>query len=298
MSLLSDTQYTPQRIYSLLRLLEAQDGPMGFDTIVTWFKPRARGFEQRGNEEDQSSIRQLIGATTSLGFIESPSQNRYRLSIVVPATLEGFADLAHEHLIGVGWDDADSVVLEAYAAVVVLTELDQQTSWLDAVAKDRAARINAAIRPGEPGKDGKVPDRFNATKYSPWLRWMTFLGLGFALPKGEFYPYPVQRLQRELARARTAKPFDVRDFMVLVAGWMPYLDGGRLFAASAEQARLAPRERSVSRVLSGAFRDLHDDKRITLETIGDAAQTYALASEPHAIRSVKTITVALEAADG
>ena len=70
----------------------------------------------------------------------------------------------------------------------------------------------------------------------------------------------------------------------------------RLFAASAELARLPPRDRSVSRVLSGALRDLNDDNRITLETIGDAAQTYLLSPEPHGVRRVKGVTVELAAA--
>ena len=45
MSLLSDTNYSPQRIYALLRLLEAQDGQLGFDNIRTWLKPTMRGVD-------------------------------------------------------------------------------------------------------------------------------------------------------------------------------------------------------------------------------------------------------------
>ena len=67
---------------------------------------------------------------------------------------------------------------------------------------------------------------------------------------------------------------------------MPYLDGGQLFQSATEQIRLPPLERRLSRVLSGALRDLHDDKRLKLETIGDAKQSYSLTGEPHPVRSV------------
>ncbi|RWX60157.1 hypothetical protein EN780_32740 [Mesorhizobium sp. M4B.F.Ca.ET.089.01.1.1] len=88
---------------------------------------------------------------------------------------------------------------------------------------------------------------------------------------------------------------EIEPFMAMVAERMPYLDGGRLFKASAELARLAPLERKLSRVLSGALRDLHDDKRVTLDPIGDAKQTYALTQEPHAVKSIKTVSLQMEA---
>jgi hypothetical protein len=301
MSLLSDTQYTPQRIYTLLRLLEAQNGQLNFDSITTWLKPNMRDVNKRAAESDHN-IRQLLGATTSLGLIESPSQNQYRLCVNVPPTLQQFADIVHDRLIGLDWDSADSIVLEAYAAVVVLTEADQQTGWLEDGAKDRAARINGAVR-SESSDDEKDEGkkRFNSTKFSPWQRWMVFLGLGFPLRRGGFYPYPVQRLERELAHVRAGggslASLEISDFLSVIAERMPYLDDGRLFKASAEQVRFAPRERRISRVLSGALLDLHDDKRLLLTPVGDSKQTYSLTSEPHAIKSVNMISVEQGAAD-
>lgn len=301
MSLLSDIQHSPQRIYSLMRLLAAQ-GPMDFETLVAWMKPQARGFDLRGSDDaDHRGVRQMIGAASSLGLVTSTSTNQYALAVDTPPDLAGFADLVHDRLVALPDANVDTIVLEAYAAVVVLTEIDQSTRWLEAVGKDRAKRINSVVRPGARNKDGELIDRFNDTKIAAWTRWMVFLGLGFALPKGPFYPYPTQRLEREFARGQAgggAAALEVDDLLLFLAERMPYLDGGRLMAACVTQARLAPLERTFSRVLSGALRDLHDDRRLVLAPVGDASQMYALTREPHVIRAFKTLSVQSETAHG
>lgn len=301
MSLLSDTNYSPQRVHALLRLLEAQDGQLGFDSIRAWLKPTLRGVEQRGSEEN-TNIRQLLGATASLGLIESPSQNQYKLTAPVPTTIEAFADAVHDRLVALDVNHADSIVLEAYAAMVVLTEAEQGTSWLDLNAKDRAAKINKAVRAADTEEEDEEKNRFNATKSSPWKRWMIFLGLGVSMPKSDFYPYPAQRLEREIARLRSEqslpKALEIETFIGRVAERMPYLDGGRLFLASVERVRLPPLGRRVSRVLSGTLRDLHDDKRLVLDAIGDAKETYALTQEPHPVRNIKAVTLEGQANNG
>jgi hypothetical protein len=301
MSLLSDTNYSPQRVYALLRLLEAQDGQLGFGSIRTWLKPTMRGIEQKGSEEN-TNIRQLLGATASLGLIESPSQNQYKLTAPVPPTVEAFADTVHDRLAALEMNHADSIVLEAYAAMVVLTEAEQGTSWLDLNAKDRAAKINKSVRAAETEEEDEEKKRFNPTKSPPWKRWMIFLGLGVSMPKSDLYPYPAQRLEREIARLRSEeslqKTLEVEEFLGRIAERMPYLDGGRLFLASVERVRLPPLGRRVSRVLSGTLRDLHDDKRLVLDAIGDAKDTYALTQEPHPVRSIKAVTLEGRANNG
>lgn len=293
MSLLSDTNHSPQRVYALLRLLESQDGELGFESIRTWLKPTLRGLVQSGSEES-TNIRQLLGAATSLGLIEAPSQNHYKLTGPVPTTIEAFADAVHDLLVALDMDHADAIMLEAYAAMVVLTEAEQGTSWLDDKAMDRAAKINKAVRGTNTDEADDEKFRFNATKLAPWKRWMVFLGLGISMPRSDFYPYPVQRLEREVTRLRSVeqlKTLEVGTFIGRIADRMPYLDGGHLFRASAELVRLPPLGRSISRVFSGALRDLHDDKLLVLDAIGDARETYALTNEPHPVKNIKTVTL-------
>ena len=281
MSLLSDTNHTPQRVFALLRLLDALGGQLEFETIKTWFKPTTfRDTGQREPEDDKhSNIRQMIGAAASLGLVEPAGNNSYRLSVEVPDSLEAFADLVHDRLASAGNDHPDSIVLEAFAAVLAVTESVQNTSWLDESARDKAAKIQEAVH-RDNNSDDETGLRFNSTKIAPWKRWIIFLGLGISMPKGDLYPYPAPRLARELGRARIGASFPeslaMDRFMDLVAMRMPYLDGGRLFRSAAENIRLPPLERKLTRVLSGSLRDLHDDKQLALETIGDAKQSYSL----------------------
>lgn len=302
MSLLSDTNHSPQRVFALLRLLDAEGGALDFDAIKNWFKPEFRGGDQRSSESEHVNIRQMLGAAASLDLITSDAQNHYRLQGSVPATLDDFADLVHDRLVSVDWSDADSIVLEAFAATVVLSEVEQGTAWLDLNAKERASRINNAVRRDGTEEGDESKNRFNSTKASPWKRWIVFLGLGISMPKGELYPYPVARLEREIARMRLAgllkDETDIETFLVAIASRLPYFDSGRLFAASADQVRLPPMGRRLSRVLTGALRDLHDDKRIALDTIGDAKESYAMTGEPHVVKSVKAVRMIMEPAHG
>jgi post-segregation antitoxin (ccd killing protein) len=299
-SLLSDTNHTPQRVFALLRLLEAQRGELDFETIRTWFKPEVRESDQRSSED--VNIRQMLGAATSLGTIELAGQNLYRLNGRCPKSLESFADLVHDRLAAADKDHPDSIVLEAFAAMVAVTEKKQGTAWLDENAKARAAAINDAVRRDSNEDEDENSLRFNSTKVAPWKRWLVFLGLGISMPKGDLYPYPAPRLVREINRARAAESlpdrFEIEPFMNFVATRMPYFDGGRLFQAATEQIRLPPLGRRLSLVLSGALRDLHDDKRLKLETIGDAKQSYSLTGEPHTIRNVAAVQLTMDAAHG
>lgn len=294
MSLLSDTNHTPQRVYALLRLLAAQDGPLAYDAIVRWLKPRWRGGSHPAADED-ANIRQLVGATTSLGLIESRARSLYALTAPAPETHQAFADEVHDRLVALEFDHPDSIMLEAFAAMVVVTERQGGVTWIDQNAKDRADMINEAVIASPTGADDDPARRFNSTKSPPWKRWMVFLGLASPMPKSDLYPYPAERLDRELARMRNngdlPRTIEVEDFLALIGKRMPYLDGGRLFLASAKRIGLPPLNRQVSRVLSGVLRDLHDDGVLVLDTVGDARDTYVLAPEPHPVRAIKTVTL-------
>jgi hypothetical protein len=301
MSLLSDTNHSPQRIFALLRLLDASGGEMDFDTIRAWFKPEFRDSDQAVTEGEHINIRQLIGAATSLGMVKMIAQNRYEIVGGAPESLQAFADIVHDRLIKLKWSDADSIVLEAYAAMVAITEQERGTAWLDENAQDRATRINAAVRhEGHEGGD-ESSRRFNNTKASPWKRWIIFLGLGVEVVGCDLYPYPVPRLVRELQRTRATNGTNgdpaIESFIELISDLMPYLDSGCLFQSAAKQIRLKPLERSLTRVLTGALRDLHDDKFLQLEAVGDTRQFYSMVGDPHTVKKVKAVHLALEPAD-
>jgi len=302
MSLLSDTQGTPERVWSLLRLLDASGGAMPFADLNTWMNPDFRG--KPADRDSQGALRQTIGAAVSLGVAEMTGRNQYRLAVDLPNSLDGFADLVHRRLATTSSDDADSVMFEAYGAAVALTEKHGGTSWAGRTKADVAADIDHALRPDE-NRDGER--RFNDTKYAPWVRWMTFLGLGYEVPvaggRTAFFPYPAERLLCELTALTENLPpereHEADVVLHLLSRPLPYLDGGRFFLDAAERLAVSLPPRSLTRVMSGALRDLHDDEWLRLAMLGDTASAYTLARDPaHPLRTFKTVLIhAPETAD-
>jgi len=82
---------------------------------------------------------------------------------------------------------------------------------------------------------------------------------------------------------------DMAASMPFIATRMPSSEGGSPFKFALQALTLPPRGRTVSRVLSGTLRDLHDDGRIGLKTIGDAKASFALTREPHPVGNVMAV---------
>jgi hypothetical protein len=304
MSLLSDIQGTPERVWSLLRLMSAVGGSLSVSEIDAWMNPNFRSGGGMSRETLSPSavppsVTQTIGCAVSLGLIEMVQKGQYKLSVELPQSLDGFADLVHGVLAAQADDEPNSVMLEAYAAAVALIEKHGGTSWANRTRTDLAGEIDHALRAVDE-RDGDR--RFNSTKYASWARWMIFLGLGREVPmpggRDTFYPYPAERLDRELTLLTDKLPpeqeHDFDAVLIHLSRRMPYLDGGRWLMATAERLGAGLRPRTVTLVLSGALRDLHDDGRLFLATLGDAADAFALGRDPtHPQRSVKTLTIRL-----
>ncbi|WP_304051303.1 hypothetical protein, partial [Jatrophihabitans endophyticus] len=71
---------------------------------------------------------------------------------------------------------------------------------------------------------------------------------------------------------------------------MPYVDGGSLHRRALSRRGAAP-PRRVSRLLSVALRDLHDEGVLQLRVTGDATGLTELAPDVHPIRTVQTIVL-------
>ena len=117
--------------------------------------------------------------------------------------------------------------------------------------------------------------------------------------RGALYPTITERLERELSvLVDTLSPVTEHvfaDFLVSLGQRMPYIDGGALFIDLAQREGLRPMGRRLSRVLSNALRDLHDDGRIELIAVGDTAGMYELVGEAHPVRTVTSIRFTLGA---
>jgi hypothetical protein len=245
---------------------------------MSWLNPRFMEGGQPAREE-KTAVDQTIQAAHGLQLIDSSQRNQVRLLIDhVPEDQRAFADLVHERLIALPSDEADAVLLEAFAWQVVQVELEGSTRWIDDwTGEEFADRADAALSPT--GRTGER--RFNSTKRAPWRRWIEYINLSASLPSGHNYPYVTSRLERELTRGDLPFGREVSgdDLMRVIAIRLPYLDGGRIFSQYAARLNHNPGPRIVSRVLSTALRDLQEDGVLTLVLRGDSSDNYTLAPD-------------------
>lgn len=274
MSLLTATQGTPGRVYALLRLLHEAGEALPTDTIAGWLVPR----NLTGREEvtrPKEALEQTISAARSLCLISDSSP--VSLSVTVPDTIEDFTDLAHHQLCALPADDANAVVLKVYAWFVIRVEQDPASLYRPG-REALVAEIDGAF-PRSEGEDAKT---FNSTKFAPWGRWVSFLGLGSELPNAPFFPYPAERVLRELRAIAAERGFDsdldFREVRDQLSGRMSYLDGGSIFGEMSQ--RVGFRSRTLSRVLSNVLRDLHQEGQIQLTALGDSAERVPFAPDP------------------
>jgi hypothetical protein len=275
MSLLTDTQGSPNRVFGLLRLLAEAGTPLPLETVEAWLTPR----NKIGNAEvprPKDALGQTLGAARSLNLIADGTP--ITLKVEVPSSIQEFSDLAHRQLLSSTDEDANSVVLKVYAWFVL--RADRQVTSLHRTVRDElVAEIDGAF----PRPNDQEARTFNTTKLAPWVRWMTFLGLGMELPSTPFFPSPVERVLRELRQIAEKTGFDLnldfREIQKEFSKRMPYLDGGALFSEMAERTGWRPK--TVSRVLSHALRELHDEGAIRLTALGDSAKRVPFAHDPN-----------------
>ena len=167
--------------------------------------------------------------------------------------------------------ETDLAILEAYSWLAAESDRQGGLGWLYDLGREQFADNANAALVGE-DDDGRL---MNTTKVVAWRRWLAFMGLGvlIPIPNTPDFPTPTARLARELERAAispgTVMPAE--QFLTLLAGRMPYLDRGRLFAQACQRIGHTPSTRRLSPLLSVALRDLHDDGTLKLTLSGDAS---------------------------
>ncbi|MGV3524205.1 MAG: hypothetical protein ACO1RX_08275 [Candidatus Sericytochromatia bacterium] len=290
MSILTNPQGRPERIWSLLRLLEAfGESGEGFSSpglsrqeIQQWLIPSTF------SNLDATAFSNTVSCAAGLGLVQRSRSGIY-LNCSVPENRAAFSDLLHERLLsaastvptqGDSEDEEDGesagpnrVLMQVYAFFIVMTEKKGGFSWIkEGNSKSLAESIDAGLPRLSQMPEGKR--QFNPTRLSPWRAWMIYLGLGqegVSLPW--FYPTVTERLKRELSFLGKNLGFNQElkadDFLDALAVRMPYLDRGHLFGQLSEVNNCPPNP-FISRVLSNALRELHQDKVIEMKVLGDS----------------------------
>src|SRR5437762_5592214 len=109
MSLMSDTQGTPERVWSLVRLLGAHGGEMPRHDVKEWLDPLER-------DTLGTAVANTIGAASSLGLVSTDNNGKsLRLEVSdLPRDIDCFSDWVHDRLAKLPGDDSDAIVLAAF----------------------------------------------------------------------------------------------------------------------------------------------------------------------------------------
>jgi len=114
----------------------------------------------------------------------------------------------------------------------------------------------------------KQTNPFNSTKLTAYLRWYTYLGLGWNDNNGVFQLNPFDRINRALLKIfKKDKNLHFDDFVQALGNVCPELDGGDIFMDA--NPGWNRDDRNLSLGVSRALYELHLDKIITLIGIQD-----------------------------
>ena len=293
MSLLTDTQGSPERVWSALAGVTTF-GELSRAELESLLNP---GFLKAGLDPVKTvNIRQVIGAASSLGALKvDRTSAATNLQTATPTQVE-MADWTHDVLCSLEPEHKDAVILETYAWLVARSDQDGSMAWMHEMNADAFA--DAAVE-GLVGVDDDGDVKMNKSKVVAWRRWLVFLGLATPLPSPLLpQPSPATRLRRELVRAGMAgATLGGQEFLSVVAERLPYLDRGRLFLQACERLGRLPSSQRLSPMLSIALRDLEDDGSLKLTQLGDASGIIQLAEDPtHLTKGFLSVQVAADAA--
>ena len=291
MSLLSSTQGTPERVWSLVTTVGQCGGTLPRSECDEWLNP---GFK-RGDimvQEKNEAVGQTVNAATSLGALIAES-GELRVTHDCPTGSEAaFRDWIHGRLASLDSVEKDAVVMETYAWIAANSVKEGSLLWVHEWSqKDLVDSAAMALTEGDDDDEGP---RVNTTKLPALRRWLEYLGLMTDLPVGARVQHPTAaaRLSRELERSGLPKgrSLDAREFLDVVRARMPYLDGGRMFEQAARRRGVVIDNRQLSPLLTAALHDLHDADLITLGVHGDASDVTRFApGQPHKVRGFQFV---------
>ncbi len=107
MALLSATQGTPERVWSLVSILAAHDEPMERQAVAAWLNPKYIEANEPARDE-KTAVDQTIQAAHGLGFVDLSQRGLVQLLLSdVPSEFVEFADLVHDRLARMSSDAAE-----------------------------------------------------------------------------------------------------------------------------------------------------------------------------------------------
>lgn len=283
MALLAATQGTPERLWAIVTVIDAHGGTIARSELEQWLRPRWDGVtDATRDRNDRGLVNQALQAASGLGLIET-SRDTVALAVPsLPSNIGGFADLVHSLLLAQAEQSSDADILDAFACAVVETELRANRQWLS--GRTAAQIADLFTRALKPRAVETADQRYNTSRHATWMRWVEFIGLNQSIASRMTLLSVTERLHRALRGSDLSRDEAISPDVLLawVASTLPYLDKGTLFLAAAKRMGHVPGT-TISRLLSAALRDLHEDGVIRLVVPrGDAQVAAKLASDTFA----------------
>lgn len=284
MSMLSSTQGTSERVWSLIALLREYDGKISRADAAAWLNP---AFVKDGQTigEKSGTFAQVQGAATSMGAVSLVGQELQLNPACEADTYDKFADWLYRQLTELPSQEKDALFLELFAWIMCESAKRQTSGWLFGMTNPEFADRAEAVLPS--GADSDVESRMNATKVPFVRRWLVFLGLMEELRANPSFEINMaRRLRREISRLDFEReaPIDAEGFLRIIRQTMPFIDGGRMYVEAARRINFTPDPWQISPILSEALRDLHDDGTLELKVLGDLSSNLRL--HPNATHKV------------
>jgi hypothetical protein len=292
MSILSSTQGTPERVWSLIVALSAGGGTLQRSEAADLLNPR---FIQDGQIVQDEGFNQTLGAATSLGVVQVDEVDKAILRLNSSCLANDyitFGDWVHDRFISLNSGEKDAVLLQTYAWIAVESHRQNSVRWIQEWTSSDFA--DAADKALPEGTDDDGNRRINTTKLPSWRRWLICLGLLVPMPLSiQAHPAAAARATRELKNAEIQRGTEIPadEFLKVLNARLPYLDGGRMFLEAAKRLEYVPSPRQLSPLLSATLRNLDDEKVIELLIRGDAGNVVRLSEATHKVQSFHAVVV-------
>lgn len=281
MSILSQPQGSPERVWSLVNGIQASGGklsPEDFGALLNpgYMRDGAKIFAERTLAQDAT------GVCTSLRLVIKES-NSFHYALEKSLTYDTFSDIIHDILINTPDEEANSTVLNAYAWLVAESHKQRDLSW--SAFKDTRSFVEEMLE-GLTAADDDGARPMNTTKLPAWRRWLAFLGLCESLPGLTNAPLwhfsPARRIKKELQRVSLPEGQTITgsELLRVIANRCPYLDGGRKYQKACSKMGYVHGQRELSAALTVGLRELEAEEVLEFGLLGDSSDALLMVPDP------------------
>jgi len=282
--IVNSTMVTPQRVHTLIKLIASQPSntQISREQVCQLMQPQ---------HDTAGQVKENISVCIRYGWLAEDADGLKlgnKITKEVLGTKSTFQEFLYKNLIGFRAPHNDDYRMNMLLAWFIAN--NERVLLFDSDEKLALAFDNEVLSETI-DTDGHG---FNKEKYSPWIRWMTYLDYGW-LFKGKFIPDATKRIDSVLGEViEVGENLGIEEFLKRLSRKCPELDGGELFELCRHHTTSS--HNTLSMVLSQSLRTLHYRQIIELRYTADAdyvEQLYPMSNQ--VISQISDITLGASA---